>query len=334
MGKIVFFEVEEWEMPFLKKHAGEDVTLVKEPLTPQNASLYKDATIISTFIYSSVTKEALTKMPNLLYITTRSTGFDHIDIQYCNAHHILVSNVPTYGVHTVAEHTFTLMLALAKKLIPSVEQTRRGNFSLENLEGIDLNGKTLGVIGAGKIGTMVIHLARSFGMHVLVYTRHPKPMENHNVEFLTSLEDVLARSDFVTLHLPLTPDTKHFINKKNIGFMKKGAYLINTARGGLIETEALLNALAEKKLAGAGLDVLEDECDIREERELLSSEFLKSCDLKTQLMQHMLLDRDDVLVTPHKAFYTKEAVQEILEITMQNVAAFQDKKPQNLVTSD
>lgn len=113
--------------------------------------------------------------------------------------------------------------------------------------------------------------------------------------------------------------------------MKKGAYLINTARGGLVETEALLDALANKQLSGAGLDVLEDECDIREERELLSSEFLKSCDLKTQLMQHMLIDRDDVLVTPHKAFDTVEAVEEILETTMKNIASFEKGKPENVV---
>ncbi|HSD98750.1 MAG TPA: NAD(P)-dependent oxidoreductase [Patescibacteria group bacterium] len=329
--KTVFFEVEEWEKPFLKQHVGKDMVLVEDLLTPETASAHADAEIISTFITSPVDKNVLSKMPHLKYITTRSTGFDHIDLAYCKEKDIVVSNVPSYGVHTVAEHTFGLILALAKKLIPSIEQTRRGDFSLSGLEGIDLNGKTLGVIGAGKIGTMVIHLARAFGMHVLVYTRHPKPQENHNVEFLTSLESLLGRSDFVTLHLPLTPETKHFINKKNIGFFKKGAYLINTARGGLVETEALLDALAKKQLAGAGLDVLEDECDIREERELLSSEFLKSCDLKTQLMQHMLLNRDDVLVTPHKAFDTKEAIEEILETTMSNIKHFEEGKPQNMV---
>jgi D-lactate dehydrogenase len=333
VGKTVFFEVEAWEKDFLEKHSDKEMVLVSDPLTPQTAEKYADAEIISTFIYSQVNKESLSKMPHVKYVTTRSTGFDHIDVKYCQEKDIVVSNVPSYGVHTVAEHTFTLMLALAKKLIPSVEQTRRGNFSLDGLEGIDLNGKTLGVIGAGKIGTMVIHLARAFGMHVLVYTRHPQSSENHNVEFLTKLEDLLGRSDFVTLHLPLTPETKHFINKKNITSIKKGAYLINTARGGLVETEALLDALANKHLSGAGLDVLEDECDIREERELLSSEFLKSCDLKTQLMQHLLIDRDDVLVTPHKAFDTKEAVEEILETTMNNIKHFIDGKPQNIVES-
>ena len=329
--KIVFFEVEEWEKPFLEKHVGKDTLLVSDPLTPETAEKYQDAEIVSTFIYSHVHKDALSKMPNLKYLTTRSTGFDHIDLKYCQEKKIVVSNVPSYGVHTVAEHTIALMLALAKKLIPSIEETRRGDFSLRGLEGIDLNGKTLGVIGAGRIGTMVIHLAKAFGMHLLVFTRHPKPAEHTSVEFLTDLKELLSRSDFVTLHLPLTPETKHFINKKNIGFMKKGAYLINTARGGLVETEALLDALANKQLSGAGLDVLEDECDIREERELLSSEFLKSCDLKTQLMQHMLIDRDDVLVTPHKAFDTKEAVEEILETTMKNITSFEKGKPENVV---
>src|SRR5579872_228765 len=136
--KIVFFEVEEWERSFLEQHADKETLLVTDPLTPETAEKYNDAEIISTFIYSQVNKDALSKMPHVKYITTRSTGFDHIDLKYCAERNIVVSNVPSYGVHTVAEHTLTLMLALAKKLIPSIEQTRRGDFSLKGLQGIDL----------------------------------------------------------------------------------------------------------------------------------------------------------------------------------------------------
>lgn len=331
MGKLIFFEVEEWEQDFLQKTYGDTAQFVHEVITQDNASQYQDAEIISTFIYSKLTKEAIDLLPNLKLISTRSTGFDHIDTAYCKQKGIVVSTVPSYGVHTVAEHTFGLILALTKKLIPSIERTRKGDFSLNGLEGIDINGKTLGVIGTGKIGTTVIHLAQAFGMHVIAMSHHPQVSDSPSLTYVTSLQDVLPKADIVTLHLPLTPETKHIINMQNILTFKKGACLINTARGGLIETAAILEGLEKGVLAGVGLDVLEDECDIREERELLSSEFLKSCDLKTQLMQHMLLNRDDVLVTPHKAFDTKEAIQEILEITATNIKSFQDGKPQNVI---
>ena len=268
MGKIVFFEVEEWEKEFLQKTYGENVQLVHDVITAENAAQYKDAEIISTFIYSQLTKEAIDLLPNLKLITTRSTGFDHIDTTYCQQKGITVCTVPSYGVHTVAEHTFALILALTKKLIPSIERTKKGDFSLTGLEGIDINGKVLGVIGTGKIGTAVMHIAKTFGMHVIALSHHPQVSDSPSLTYVTSLQDVLPKADIVTLHLPLTPETKHIINMQNIQQFKKGAYLINTARGGLVETQALLDGLEKGILAGAGLDVLEDECDIREEREL------------------------------------------------------------------
>ncbi len=333
--KVVFFEVEDWEDQYIKDaFPGQDVELTKDKLDAQTLEKYKDADIVSTFIYSTLSKDIISQMPNLKCIATRSTGFDHIDVAYCKERGIVVSNVPSYGVHTVAEQTFALMLALTRKILPSVERTQRGDFSMDGLQGIDLCGKTLGVIGGGKIGTSVITIAIGFGMHVLVYTRHPQTSENANVEYITDLNTILSRSDILTLHLPLTPETKHIINMDNIQYMKKGAYLINTARGGLVETEALLNALEKGILAGAGLDVLENEHDIREERELLSTEFLNNCDLKTDLMEHMLLNRNDVLITPHNAFNTKEAVQEILDISLQNVKGYLSNAPVNVVETE
>lgn len=330
--KLVFFEVEEWEDQYIKDAFPNDqIELTKDTLDAQTIEKYKDAEIISTFIYSRLSKDMLSQMPNLKFIATRSTGYDHIDMGYCKEKGIVVSNVPSYGVHTVAEHAFALMLALTKKLVISIERTKKGDFSLDGLEGIDLSGKTLGVVGAGKIGTTVVTIATGFGMHVLAYTRHPQASDNPNVEYVTDLPNILSRSDIVTLHLPLTDETKHIINMGNISQFKKGSYLINTARGGLVETEAILQGLEQGILAGAGLDVLENECDIREERELLSTEFLKSCDLKTQLMEHMLLNRDDVIVTPHNAFHTKEAVMDILETSLKNVKGFLSNAPENVV---
>src|SRR3989338_9042928 len=154
MDKIVFFEIEEWE---------------KYPLQQ-----LLDSQIISTFIYSTLTKETLAKFPNLKLVATRSTGFDHIDMAYCKEKGITVVNVPSYGAHSVAEHTFSLILAISRKLIPTIDRSRRGKFEIEDLKGFDLNGKTLGVVGAGKIGTKVIEIALCFGMKVLVYTRSSK----------------------------------------------------------------------------------------------------------------------------------------------------------------
>lgn len=330
MQKIVFFEVEEWERPFLEKTYGTTAELIHEPLTEENVKDYADAEIISTFIYSKITKDILSRLPHLKFITTRSTGFDHIDVKAAKEKGVVVSNVPSYGVHTVAEHTFALILALTKKLVPSIEQAKKGDFSLEKLQGIDISGKTLGIIGAGKIGTMVMHIARAFGMHILVLKHHQEISDNKNIEYV-DLPTLLGKSDIVTLHLPLTPQTKHFINMQNITHFKKGAYLINTARGGLIETQAILEGLEKGILAGVGLDVLEDEMEIKEERELLSSQFMHNHDLKTALMEHILMDRDDVLITPHKAFDTKEAVEEILQDTTRNIESFEKGKPENVV---
>lgn len=331
MKKIVFFEVEEWEKGFLKDAFPDtDIILTQETLSDQTVEKYSDASLVSTFIYSKLTRDVLAKMPHLEYIGTRSTGYDHIDTAYCREKGIIVSNVPSYGVHTVAEHTIALILALAKKIVPSIERTKRGDFSIDGLQGFDINGKVLGVIGAGKIGTEVIHLARAFGMHVLVYSHHPMVSEHPNVEFV-DLPHLLQGSDIVSLHLPLTSQTHHFINKGNIYQLKKGAILINTARGGLIETEALLDALETGHVKGAGLDVLEDECDLREESQLLTSEFMKSCDLRTQVLNNALLKREDVIVTPHNAFHTDEAVKEILDISIENVAHYLSGTPQNRV---
>lgn len=332
MAKIAFFEVEDWEEQYIKEGLpDQELVLTKETLTAQNIESYKEVEIVSPFIYSTLSKDVLSQMPNLKCVVTRSTGFDHIDLAYCKEKGIVVSNVPSYGVHTVAEQTFGLMLALARKLVPSIERTRHGDFSSEGLQGVDLCGKTLGVIGGGKIGTSVVTIAVGFGMHVLVYTRHDQTSDNPNVEYITDLNTILSRSDVLTLHLPLTPETKHIINLGNLNNIKKGAFLINTARGGLVETEAILQGLEQGIFAGVGLDVLEDEHDIKEERELLSTEFLKTCDLKTDLMEHILLNRGDVIVTPHNAFNTKEAVTEILETALKDIKGFLSNAPENVV---
>lgn len=332
MSAIVFYEIEDWETDYIKKSFPNDsLSFTVKKVQEEENTDYFNAEMISTFIYSELTRDMLSKFPNLKLITTRSTGFDHIDLDYCKEKNIAVVNVPTYGAHTVAEHTFALILAISRKLIPTLERSRRGNFSLEGLTGFDLAGKTLGVVGTGKIGGKVIKLAQSFEMNVLVLTRHPEEIaEMENVK-AAPLEEILANSDIVTLHLPHTQETHHIINRDTIKLFKKGSILINTARGPLVETQAVLDGLETGILSAAGLDVLEEECTLKEERELLTDEFLKQCDIKTQLLNHVLLDRDEVLFTSHNAFNSKESVHQILDVTLENIKAFEKGNVQNSV---
>lgn len=333
MAKIVFFDTEKWEEDFVKNGLlGLDAVITSEKLDSSTVSKYQDAEIISCFIYSTLTRDILGKLSNLKFIATRSMGYDHIDLDYCKEKNIKVSNVPTYGAHTVAEHTFALILTISRKIIPSVEQARRGDFSSTGLEGFDLNGKTLGVIGTGNIGTNVCEIGLSFGMKILAFSRtQNQELVAKGVKYV-SLDELLAGSDIITLHLPHTKETEHMINLSNLDKIKKGAILINTARGALVETAAIAEGLEKGILAGAGLDVLEEEAHLREEKEFLSEDYLKNVDIKTELLNHVLLTRDDVVITPHNAFNSKEAVEEIMEVSVANIKSFANNSPQNLVS--
>lgn len=333
MQKIVFFELEPWEENYVKSSISDyEIVFTKEKLTIENVAKYTDAKIISAFIYSEITKDLIDKLPNLKFITTRSMGFDHIDIEYCKQKGIAVAYVPTYGAHTVAEHTFALLLAISRKIIPSSERAKKGEFGNEELEGFDLFGKTIGVMGTGNIGRNVCEIALSFGMKVLAFSHSQDPELTAKGVRYVDLNDLLASCDVISLHLPHTKETEHIINMQNIQNVQKGAILINTARGALIETQAIVEGLEKGILSAAGLDVLEEEADLREERELLSQEYLSKVDLKTQLLNHVLLTRQDVIITPHNAFNSKEALQEILEVTVANIKNYINNTPQNLAS--
>ncbi|MEM2121288.1 MAG: NAD(P)-dependent oxidoreductase [Candidatus Woesearchaeota archaeon] len=336
--KISFFETEDWEAqkikelisknPVLKKH---NIKIYKEKLTAKNVHLAKEDDVISVFIYSKISKEILKEMKNLKFIATRSTGFDHIDVEECKKNKILVSNVPAYGSVTVAEHTFALILAYSRKIIQSVERTKKGDFSINGLRGFDLYGKTIGVIGTGRIGREVIRIARGFGMNILAYDKFKDLEYAKKMNFkYVSLKKLLSSCDIITLHLPYSKETHHIINKKNIMNIKRGALLVNTARGALVETEAIAKALSNKILGGVCLDVLEEEAIIKEEHELLSQEFTQK-QLATALQNLFLLSKDNVIITPHNAFNSEEAVNKIIETTIENIINFINKKPQNLV---
>ena len=335
--KIAFFEIERWEEPILKEQLrGHELFFSARPLGKSDLKKVKDFDILSVFIYSYLKKEMLSSFTKLKLITTRSTGFDHIDTEECKKRKIAVANVPTYGENTVAEHTFALLLALSRKIIESVGRTRRGNFDLEGLRGFDLKGKTLGVIGCGNIGRHVVRIAKGFEMNVLVFDVKPDTAfaKLHGFRYVP-MNNLLAESDIVTLHAPLNTHTFHLLNAQNMKLLKKGALLINTARGGLIETDALVQALKKKHLAGVALDVLEEECEIREERQLLSSHFKQhtanKCDIQVALENHILLAQDNVIITPHNAFNSNEALMRILETDLANIRGFLKKDKLNLV---
>jgi D-lactate dehydrogenase len=332
--KLAFFEIEDWEKKYikskLKKH---ELKFFNERLNKKNIKEIKDFDIVSVFIYSYINKNLLTKLSKLKLITTRSTGFEHINIEECKERRIKVCNVPIYGANTVAEHTFALILCLSRKIHESWERTTRGNFSLEGLRGFDLKDKTIGIIGAGSIGKNVIRIARGFDMKVLAYDLHKDKKLAKKLEFkYTNLDDLLKKSDIISLHVPYNKNTHHLINKKNLKLIKKGALLINTARGSVIDTDAIVKSLDKGILGGAGLDVLEEEGLIKEEKQLLSKNFPKG-NLKALLRNHILLTQKNVIITPHNAFNSKEALQRILDTTILNIKSFINKKPKNLVKS-
>ena len=315
--KIVFFEIPKRQQDFFNQVlTGAEILFYEEKLSENNISLCKDAEIISVFTNSLIDKSAIDSLPNLKLINTRSTGFDHIDVAYANIKGIKVCNVPAYGSETVAEFTFALLLTLSRKIRQAASALKEnGDFSIsEDLEGFDLDKKILGVIGTGKIGKNVVHIARGFNMNILAYDLYPdlEFAEKNNFTYKT-LEEVLSQSDIITLHAPYTKENYHLIIKENISLVKKGAYFINTARGELVETEALVSALNDGLIAGAGLDVLEGE------RKFKKGDIIP------------MLEMPNVVMTPHVAFDTREAEVRIMQTTIENIKGFISGNLQNLV---
>ena len=344
--RVAFFEVKDWERAYLTERLPHDTTYFDGGILPNPAAgppagglhaspeafsvkvaPVPDVDALSVFIHSQVTPQVLEGLPHLKFIATRSTGFDHIDLDACLSRGIVVSNVPSYGENTVAEHTMALLLMLARKVHQSVLQVRSGRVDLAELTGFDLQGKTIGVIGAGHIGLHVIRIARGFGMRVLAYDVRSDPFLADLLGFAyVSMDQLLAESDIVTLHCPLTEKTEHLMGRAQIGRMKRGALLINTSRGGLVDTDALVGALESGRLGGAGLDVLEGEELIKEDKQLLAQP-VDVERLRTAVRNRVLLARDDVVFTPHNAFNSREALVRILEVTLANLEAYRAGQP-------
>lgn len=326
---MAFFGVKSWEREIIEQEIinldAEGVGIFGGELQ-ENLEIAKKYDIISVFIYSKVDKRVLDKLPNLKMMATRSTGTDHIDGAECTKRKIKVMNVPVYGSNTVAEYAMALLLAVAKKIVPAHQSVEEGEFSPEGLTGVDLLGKTLGVIGVGRIGANMVKMAKGFGMKVIGVEKRADEKFAKKVGFkVVTLEECLKTADFVSLHVPSCKETFHLINKQNIKLMKPGAILVNTCRGAVVETEAIVWALNNKILGGAGLDVTEEEDKVENISMVMSSRPTKD-DLQEVLSFHMLRDRDDVVFTPHNAFNTKEAIGRIIKTTVENIREFCEEK--------
>jgi len=292
---------------------------VEESISLENIN--PDVEVISVFVTSQVTSEIIEKLPKLRLIACRSTGFNNVDLKSADERGITVLNVPTYGEQTVAEYAFAMLMALTRKL-PEAVQAFDTDVEADNLTGIDIFGKTFGVIGTGHIGQHAIKIARGFDMNVIAYDPFPKQELAKELGYTyVELDELITQSDVITLHAPYLPENHHLINEQRLNAMKSSVIIINTARGELIDTKALANALSNGTIAGAALDVVEGEKLMHLEEEVA---LLRSAQLPEDMLQYSiellaLHKMPNVLITPHNAFNTIEAIQRINATTCQNI---------------
>lgn len=331
--KMAFFETEPWQKGLLKKAFPKDKLFFSEKkLTSRCAKKYKGAEVLSVFIYSKINQTVLDQFPKLKLITTMSTGFDHIDLQTCKERGIYVCNVPTYGANTVAEHAFALLIGISRKIIKAVRRVKEGSYDRTGLRGIDLKGKTLGVVGTGNIGKFAVKIGKGYGMNIIAFDVFKDQKFAKKMDFkYVSLEKLFKLSDIITLHVPYNKHTHHLINYQLLSKLKDDSYLINTSRGGILDTLALLRVLKSGKLLGVGLDVQEEESALMEESNGKKGEHWKKANKKIIAANHVLMKMNNVLITPHNAYNTDEALMRILNTTIENIKGYKKKKFVNLV---
>ena len=313
-----------------------------------------DAEVVSTFIYSRIDGPFLDRHPAVKLIATRSTTHDHLELESCAKRHVTMCIVPSYGDHVVAEHTFALLLAVARRLRKSMTLNDDSHFSYEALRGFELRSKTFGIIGAGRIGLRTIPIARSFGMNVIACDIRPRPELTGELGFrYVAFEELLAGSDIISLHANLNPSSYHILNREAFAKCRPGVVIINTARGKLIDTNALIEALDQGIVGGAGLDVLGEESVMRRRAERIISEQIvkrvrepierprvaardpiRAKEIEKLMRLGSLLLRPEVVCTPHTAFNCVEAIERINRVTVENIKAFVGGTPINTLSSD
>lgn len=311
--KIAIFSIFSFDKPFLEKYKGGNHELVffQEQLSKATVHLTKGFDAVSVFTSDTANEEVLQMLHTngVKYIATRSVGYDHVDIQSAAALNIKVANVPAYSPYAIAEHTVALILALNRKLVVADSRVKSHNFSLGGLTGFDLNGKTVGIVGTGKIGAVLTKILHGFGCHLVGYDKeHNTQLETNYGLRYTSLDEVCAQADIISLNLPLNSGTKYLVNEKQIALMKNGVMLINTARGGIVHTQSVINGLKSGKIGSFGMDVYENE------KGLFFYDFSHSVLADDTLA--LLTTYSNVLITAHQAFLTNEALEGIAQTTM------------------
>ncbi len=315
ISKICFFDTKPYDKIYFdqyKEQFGFEIDYFEPKLNAHTAIMARGYEIVVAFVNDTIDAKTIDILYNegVRLIAMRCAGYNNIDFKAAfNKIHVV--RVPAYSPYAVAEHAMALLLTLNRKIHRAYNRTKEHNFSLNGLTGFDLHGKTMGVIGTGKIGRIFIDICKGFGMEILAYD--PYPMEGLGLHYV-SVEELCKNSDIISLHCPLTKDTMHMINKDTLNLMKKGTYIINTSRGALINSEDLLHAIKEEQLGGAVLDVYEEETEFFYED--LSGEIIKDDILSG------LISMPNVIVTSHQAFLTKEALSNIAEVTLQNIKAF------------
>ena len=322
--KIAFFGTKPYDIASFDKvneKYNYDIRYYKGHLNPNNVVLTQDTDAVCIFVNDTADAAVIDAMVDngVKLLALRCAGFNNVDLKAAKGK-LPVVRVPAYSPYAVAEYSLALMLSLNRKIHRAYWRTRDGNFSLNGLMGFDMHGKTIGIIGTGKIAKILIRLLKGFGMRILAYDLYPdmKFAGEEGISYV-SLDELYRESDIISLHCPLTDQTKYMIDKDSIDKMKEGVMIINTGRGQLINTNDLIEGLKEKKIAAAGLDVYEEEGEYFYED--------KSDKIIDDDVLARLLSFNNVIVTSHQAFFTKEALHNIAETTLQNIEDFRCHRP-------
>lgn len=326
--RIILFSSQNYDREsFLAANPGHGFELhfQQSPLRPDTAALAMGFEVVCPFVNDDLSRPVLEQLAagGTRLIALRSAGYNHVDLAAAHALGLTVVRVPAYSPHAVAEHAVGLVLALCRHLHRAYNRTREGDFSLHGLTGFDLHGKSVGVVGSGQIGQVFAQIMRGFGCQVLAYDPYPNPAIEALGGRFVGFDQLLAESDIISLHCPLNDATRHLVNADSLQRMKRGAMLINTGRGALVDTPALIEALKSGQLGYLGLDVYEEEAEIF---------FADRSDLPLQDdVLARLLTFPNVIITAHQAFLTREALAAIAGTTLDNIGAWRQGAPVNLV---
>jgi D-lactate dehydrogenase len=320
--RVAVFSSHSYDREFLDAanataNGGHELTYLEGRLNPNSAALAKGHEAVCAFVNDELGRDVLDKLAadGIRLVVLRSAGFNHVDLEAARDLGLAVARVPAYSPEAVAEHTAALILALNRKTHKAYARVREGNFALEGLLGFDLCGRTVGIVGTGKIGMSVARIMSGFGCRIIAFDPQPDPRLEALGGAYVDLPDLLATADIVSLHCPLTPATRHLIDREAIDRMKPGVMLINTSRGAVVDAKALIAGLKSGKIGQVGLDVYEEEGDLFFEN--LSDQMIRD-DVFARLLTF-----PNVLITGHQAFFTREAMTAIAETTIENISSFE-----------